>query len=136
MRGTQARDYRGDQTNMKTVKPSELLSEAAIQRQILDYLMLRGVFAWRNNSGAVKIAGKGNDRFMRFGMPGSADIIGICPTSKLTGGPIGRFMAIEVKTAKGKLSPAQESFRDAVIANGGKYTLARSVDDVIKALEG
>ena len=145
MRGAQAGDCRGDQISMRTVKPSELLSEAAIQRQILDYLTLRGIFAWRNNSGAVKIAGKGKDRFMRFGMPGSADILGIFPEETIVirldnaakdKGRSGRLWAIEVKAAKGKLSPAQESFRDAVVANGGKYTLARSVEDVIKALEG
>lgn len=119
----------------------ETLSEAAILRQILDYLTLRRVFHFRNNSGAMVSEHNGKKRFMRFGMPGSADIIGILSPKRFLqfDGSYrtdegGQFWAIEVKAAKGKLSPAQESFRDAVIANGGKYTLARSVEDVEKAL--
>lgn len=42
----------------------------------------------------------------------------------------GRTVYIEVKTARGRLSAAQLSFREAVVAHGGEYIVARSVSDV------
>ena len=44
----------------------------------------------------------------------------------------GRIVCIEVKSAKGKLSPDQEAFKQNIEANGGIYILARSVEDVQK----
>jgi len=41
---------------------------------------------------------------------------------------------IEVKTPKGRLSKYQEQFRDDVLAHGGTYIVARSVDDVERVL--
>lgn len=40
------------------------------------------------------------------------------------------FIAIEVKSAVGRLSDVQLDFKSAVLANGGRFLLARSVDDV------
>ena len=134
MRGTQARDYRGDQTDMRTVNPSELLSEAAIQRQILDLLKLKGIFAWKASSTGIYDQKRGAFRKNPHTV-GVADIIAIFDYEH-DSGTCGQFWAIECKSSKGKLSAAQESFRASVILNGGKYTLAYSVDDVIKALEG
>ncbi|TWH48524.1 VRR-NUC domain-containing protein [Sporomusa sp. KB1] len=37
---------------------------------------------------------------------------------------------IEVKTLTGRLSEDQEKFRDNVVAHGGTYVVARSVEDV------
>lgn len=127
----------------RKVNLPDVLSEAAILKQILEYLERRGVFAWRNNSGGALVKGNsGKGYFMRFGMPGSSDILAIIPKdycnhfeSGHTRVMVGQFWAIEVKKRGGKLSPAQEAFRDAVLANGGKYTLARSLDDVIEAMK-
>lgn len=38
--------------------------------------------------------------------------------------------AIEIKTDKGSLQPSQKEFRDRFLSIGGKYALARSIDDV------
>ena len=50
-----------------------------------------------------------------------SDIIGIYK---------GRFLAIEVKTAKGKLTVAQVTFQHTVQQEGGIAFVARSVQDV------
>jgi hypothetical protein len=46
----------------------------------------------------------------------------------------GRVLFLELKSLKGILSPAQEAFRDAVLAQGFGWTLVRSLDDALGAL--
>ncbi len=56
---------------------------------------------------------------------GFADLIIICD---------GRPLFLELKSLKGKLSPAQEAFRDAILAQGFGWALVRSLDDALGAL--
>jgi len=46
----------------------------------------------------------------------------------------GRVLLLELKSLKGKLSPAQEAFRDAVLAQGFGWALVRTLDDALGAL--
>ncbi len=94
------------------------MKEADIQAAILDYLRLRGRFFWRNNSGAFKTERGG---FYRVGMPGGPDLIGCVD---------GKFVGMEVKTEKGRLSDAQEAFAASLRAEGGAYHVVRSIDEV------
>jgi hypothetical protein len=96
------------------------VKETEIQAAILDYLRLKGRFFWRNNSGAFKTERGG---FYRVGLAGSPDIIGCVD---------GKFIGLEVKTEKGKLSEHQEQFADALRAQGGLYFTVRSIDDVVE----
>ena len=57
--------------------------------------------------------------------PGFADLVVISE---------GRVLFLEVKSKTGRLSPAQEAFRDAVQAQGFAWALVRSVDDALAAL--
>ena len=57
--------------------------------------------------------------------PGFADLIVLCD---------GRVLFLELKSLKGRLSPAQEAFRDAVLALGFGWALVRSLDDALGAL--
>ena len=95
-----------------------MTEEGDRQRAILDYLHLRGILHWRNQSHPVP-----GRRFT--GLKGVADIIavhrGVC-------------YGIEVKSAKGKLSDDQGAFQIRLVNAGGVYIVARSVDDVIEAL--
>lgn len=59
--------------------------------------------------------------------PGFTDLIVI--------GPERRILFLEVKTLRGRLSPAQERFRDAVQSFGFPWAAVRSLDDVLIALE-
>jgi hypothetical protein len=61
--------------------------------------------------------------FMRMeDLSGVADIVGVLPG--------GRFLAVECKVARGRLSPAQREFQAAVERMGGLYVTARSIDDL------
>jgi hypothetical protein len=41
---------------------------------------------------------------------------------------------LELKSPKGRLRPTQETFRDAVLAQGFGWALVRSLDDALGAL--
>jgi hypothetical protein len=114
---------------------------------ILEFLHLHKIPAWRMNTGATKIEG----RFLRFGVTGMSDIIGVWPRAQLLPiplepegmalrraltptPPIGQFICIEVKSGIGKLSVAQQAFLDRVTQAGGKAFVARSVADVQREL--
>ncbi len=79
---------------------------------------------WRNNSGALPDA---RGRAIRFGLAGSADILGLLR-------PSGRFLAIEVKAQNGRQSEAQRNFQRMITESGGVYILARSVQDALNAI--
>jgi len=87
-------------------------TEKEITKSIRSVLKGLGIFHWK--------------QFQTLGStPGVSDIIGIYE---------GKLLAVEVKTQKGKLSPAQQSFIDAVNRNGGLGFVARSIDDLIDNL--
>ena len=106
--------------------------EADIQRQIV--VLLRSVLPLGSivHHVANEIAAGGREGHLRqailSGMgvhPGFADLV------VLSGG---RVLFLEVKTASGRLRPAQEMFRDAVLKQGFCWALVRSVDDALAAL--
>ncbi len=95
------------------------IKEAAVLRSCLAWLMVHGIFAWRNNSGATKTdAG----HYVRYGLKGSSDILAITPQ--------GRLAAIECKAYGKKLSPEQIEFKNAILRNNGVFILAYSIDDL------
>jgi hypothetical protein len=97
--------------------------EGAVVKACLEYLRLRGIFAWRNNTGSLRDK---NNRPVFFGKPGSADIIGVMPG--------GRFICIECKAGRGKLSEKQKEFLHNIEQTGGLAVVARSIEDIEKAL--
>lgn len=102
-------------------------TESQIQGDCLDWLAWHQILAFRVNSGQVLVANRnGSPRMIKLAPPGTADIIGMLPG--------GRFLAVECKTRKGKQTPEQEEFEQRVLANGGVYVLARSSEDLEKAL--
>ena len=56
---------------------------------------------------------------------GFADLIVLCE---------GRVLFLELKSLKGRLRPAQEEFREAVLAQGFCWAMVRSLDDALGAL--
>lgn len=98
------------------------MTEAVLQRLILGRLViLPRVYAWRANTGAARTP----DGFVRFGVPGQADILGVAA---------GRFFAVEVKSAKGTLREAQKLFRDRVEGAGGLYVVAKTLDQALEPI--
>ena len=99
------------------------MKESDLLRLVMDYLAARKVFHFRNNSGALKTE-KGY--YVRFGCQGSPDII--CCID-------GQFVGIELKGDKGKQSPEQKVFQDHLDMAGGKYILAKSLEDIINGIK-
>lgn len=81
---------------------------------------------FRNNCGYAETK---TGQWIKYGIanPGGADLIGWTR--------IGLFLAIEVKTKNGRLTPEQENFINSVNLFGGIAFVARSVEDVIKHLK-
>lgn len=103
--------------------------ESATLRACLDYLRLCGIAAWRINVQGVPLH-DGSGKYRRAPSVGIADIIGIVTC----GAFVGRALAVEVKSQRGRQSDAQAGFQDAWERAGGIYILARSAKDLRDAL--
>lgn len=80
---------------------------------------------WRSNSGMLPDPKTG--RWIQFNFPGCPDISGF-----LRGG---RAFFIEVKSPTGQQSQVQAMFQSICERYGAVYVLARSLDDVERALK-
>lgn len=75
---------------------------------------------WRNNCG---VALHPNGARVVYGLAvGSADLVGVVR---------GRFVALEVKTPTGRVTPAQAQWLALVRAQGGVAEVVRSVEDAL-----
>jgi hypothetical protein len=111
---------------MKAARESDLV------KACLQLLRLRGVVAWRTNSGAAvySATATARGRFVRFaGARGLSDIIGLLP-------PHGRLLALEVKRPGRKPTADQAGFLDAVRAAGGLALVVDDVRQLAEALDG
>lgn len=108
------------------------MSESVVVKDCLSYLQLRGAFAWRNQTGMIRLDdSKYGKRVIRQGVKGGADIIGV---------HAGRFIAVECKTphkpgprggTKGSnQTDDQKWFQAEVEARGGVYIVARGTADL------
>ena len=97
--------------------------EKEIQKAVLQYLELKRLCYWRNNTGAMVAEYKGKKRFVQFGKKGSADIFVV---------KNGNIFGLEIKTLSGKQSEWQEVWQKEFQNAGGIYILCRSIDDVMK----
>ena len=97
--------------------------EGRVLNGCLKYLEIRGIYHWRNSTGAVQVR---PGQFMRFGKVGSSDILGILPG--------GRFLAVEAKAPDGRLSPEQKEFLEKIRCLGGLAIVARSFRELDAAL--
>lgn len=96
------------------------VSESSVVNACIKWLWNHGCYVWRNNTGAARTEGGG---FIRYGLKGSPDIIGMNPS--------GRFLGIECKSPTGgDIEPEQELFRERCHAKKGFYMIARGIDDL------
>lgn len=98
------------------------MRESEVQRAILLAVNARtDATLWRNNVGVDTARG------VRYGLcPGSADLIGVCR---------GKFVALEVKSATGRASDAQNRFAKIVRDRGGIYAIVRSASEAMEVLD-
>ena len=99
------------------------MKESDLMRDIQIAASIKGWRLLRNNTGCVKAS---NGKRIRFGLHvGSSDLIGWRTVNR-----VAQFVAVEVKTAKGITTKAQQQFLQAVIRAGGIGIIARSVEDL------
>lgn len=67
----------------------------------------------------------GTKRRVGVANPGGADLIGWWTRP----GGIAQFVGVELKTERGRQSPAQRQFEELVTRSGGVYVVLRSVDE-------
>ncbi|MHC1728040.1 MAG: hypothetical protein AB9866_18900 [Syntrophobacteraceae bacterium] len=92
------------------------MAEHELQNLIIQFLRYdRYGFYWRNNTGTAR---KGKC-YVKFGLKGSADIIGLHQ---------GRFVAIECKDKGKGIEEDQIKFQQEVERAGGIYYLANDFD--------
>lgn len=99
-------------------------SEAQIQRAICDYLSLSGVVHCVTDR-SRHWDKKGRVRASRVSMPGFPDIVAVVA---------GRFVGLEVKARKGRLSPDQIACHETLRDAGAVVAVVRSISDVIALL--
>lgn len=128
----------------KLARPKIL--EKHVKKAILDYLQLKGVWAWNNPSGGafipfekktpdvfhVEQSAKPGGHFLKFGKEGSPDIVGVLPG--------GKFLGVEAKASKEdgtakRRRELQDAFGLEITRRGGVYIRAKSVEDVMEALK-
>jgi len=85
---------------------------------------------WQNSTGVAKSLD--DERFIKYGLNGSADILGIIFRQDLN---VGQFLALEIKTGSARQSKAQLNFEKMIKDRGGVYILARSVLDALRGVE-
>lgn len=111
-------------------------NEQTVQNRIRLALGSGAARLFRNNTGALRDAA---GRLVRYGLcPGSSDLIGwktITITPDMVGQQLAQFVAIEVKD-RGRATPEQVRFIEAVQNAGGLAGVARSVDDAQAILDG
>ena len=82
------------------------------------------VLLWRNNTGVARY----EDAKVVYGLgKGSPDLVGMLRGS-------GRLFAIEVKSARGRVSNHQAQWHAVVRSAGGFVAVVRSVDEALEAL--
>lgn len=98
-------------------------SEKEVENEILAWLQMCPGLYWKNNSVGIYDRTKGSYRRpSKYHINGTSDVLGVFPD--------GRFVAIEVKSQRGKVSESQDLFLKAVVKNGGIALIARSLEDV------
>lgn len=103
------------------------MTEAELQALVmLELNKLPGVVVWRNTVGTGRTT---HGAWVTFGLaPGSSDLIGLVA-------PHGRFLALEIKSARGYVRPEQRLFCDLVRSVGGVAAVVRTLDDAFAAVD-
>lgn len=113
-----------------------MIKEIDIQNSILAYLNAIGIFCWRNNSVGVYDPTKKLFRkpMGKYQINGVSDILGIIkrPINQTNSNGLyaSIFLAIEVKSEKGRVSDSQKEFLNNIESRGGVAFVARSIEDV------
>jgi len=113
-----------------TRKKRDNNAEARIQGDVVEYLRwtVPDVTLWHTPNGGELRRGEGARRQWQGVLAGVLDLT-------LVWGPPPRCAFLEVKTEKGRLSPAQKSFCAALDRMGFQWAVVRGIDDTFAALQ-
>lgn len=118
-------------SNWTTTRPRKKATpESLVLKDVLQYLNLCRIGkVIRNNVGQIQVPDSrgGKGRFIRFGVPGQADV-----TVEITDSPL--CVHVECKAPGGKLSDHQAAWLDAQRKRGHVCIVAKSAMDVYEAL--
>ena len=110
--------------------------ESDVLAACLQYLTVKGIFAWRQNQGAIPLRNGGYRRFV--GLRGVSDILGILPQRVEVIGEgavrFGNLLAVEVKRPGEKPRPEQSAFLERVNELGGVGFCVHSVAELAARL--
>ena len=98
---------------VKRLKKNGKKEETNLQRKIQEYLVSKGAYEFKVHGSA----------YMKSGIP---DIISCYK---------GKFIGIECKVGKNKMSKVQEEHRDMILSAEGIHILAYKLEDVVKIFE-
>ena len=98
--------------------------EKDIVKMCLDYLTLKKIFHYRQNTGGFKTE---RGSFVRFGFKGSPDIVVVIN---------GKYIGLECKVPNGKQSDGQIKFEQELKSAGGDYHIITNYEDLKKLIEG
>ena len=98
--------------------------ERDIQKAILDFLTLKGIFHYKQNTVGIK---KPNGNYIPSPSVGAPDIVAVIG---------GKYIGIEVKRPGGKMSEHQKGFRVALEKAGGVYWCVDSLRAAVEKVEG
>jgi penicillin-binding protein-related factor A (putative recombinase) len=96
-------------------------NESQLVTACLQLLHVAGIFAWRQNNVGIYDPSRKVYRKSKTAMPGVSDLLGIYK---------GRFLAIECKVGKNKVSEEQSAFLLRVQKEGGVALVCYSLDDL------
>ena len=100
-----------------------------LQKKVLDTLIKNGVFAWRQNNMPVydpKLHNGYGGYRTHQGLKGVPDIIAIIN---------GRFVGIEIKAGRDRMSADQLLFKKRCERHGGLYFVVKRIEDLSPVLE-
>lgn len=100
------------------------MTETELQKKIIENLNNSDCKVWRANAGKLRV-GRRTVQLLPKGFP---DVFGVRLGD-------GKFVAIEIKKADGKLSDEQIEFAKWAQKHQIIYGVARSVDDALKIIE-
>lgn len=95
-------------------------TEKETQKAVMEYLALKNIFHYRQNSGTILVRGH---MYKFCSINGTPDIVAIHN---------GIYYGLEIKDIKGKQNEAQIEFQNNLEKSGGIYKVIRSIDEVIE----
>ena len=114
------------------------MSETELSKAIREALTAKGCWVIRQQSGYVPMTHNGKKRVIRMGEPGTPDLLVMfspdMPQMGIFGAMPAEFGFMEVKTQKGKLTEAQETWHERAADCGIRCRVVRSVSEALKVL--